>query len=79
MDFGVLVVYAAFLSSVIGIASLRYHLAIPASSTDDTVATLLSLCVLIVLGLSVTLGLGLWFFGPALVSWVQSPTPASYL
>lgn len=78
-DFGVLVVYAAILSSVVGIASLRYHLAVPAADNQETVAALAVICTLITLGLAVVFGLGLWRFGPNLVAWTQSPTLASYL
>jgi O-antigen/teichoic acid export membrane protein len=78
-DFGVLAVYGAILSSLLGIASLRYHQAIPVAATRETVANLLALCLMIVIGLAALLSVGLWLFGATLVDWTRTPALAPHL
>jgi O-antigen/teichoic acid export membrane protein len=78
-DFGLLTVYASILSGVLGIASLRYHVAVPIARDDESTANLVALCVLIVVGMAGLLGAGLWFFGDALVTWTQAEGLLGYL
>lgn len=78
-DFGLLTVYASILSGVLGVATLRYHLAVPIARDEETTANLLVLCVLIVGGMAALLSLGLWLFGDALVTWTQTNDLLGYL
>src|SRR5690606_21592699 len=49
-DFGVLGVYAALLTTITTVASLRYELAIPVSDDEEEAASLLVLCLVAVIG-----------------------------
>jgi O-antigen/teichoic acid export membrane protein len=78
-DFGLLAVYASILSAIIGLAALRYHLAIPVAEDDEMVANLLVLCLLILVGMTAIFGIVLWLVGDTLLGWVQAEELAKYL
>ena len=78
-DFGILAVYVSILSIAATVTSLRYELAIPLSKDDDTAASLVVLSLTIVLGMSVLIGLGIWFLGEWIVTLVNIPALRPYL
>lgn len=78
-DFGMLAVYASILTTVLGVAALRYQLALPIASDDETTVNLLGLCLIVVGGMTVLLAGALWWQGDALVTWTQSQALAAYL
>ena len=66
-NFGVLGVYASFLSLFSGIAGLRYELAIPLPEEDAEALNILVLTFFIVIFSSCLVGLGTWLFGSDIV------------
>ena len=78
-DFGILAVYVSIFAAFLGVASLRYHLAIAVASDDGTVVNLIVLSLSIVIALSVLFGFGLWLAGDALVDRTQTEALTDYL
>lgn len=65
-DFGLLAVYAALLSLFTVIASVRYELAIPLPEDDQTAASVVVLCLLVVLAVTGLSALGVFFAGESI-------------
>ncbi len=78
-DFGILAVYTSILGIVTVVASLRYELAIPLPEDDETAATLLTLSLAIVLGMSLLTGVGVWLLGDWIAMWSNAPALRSYI
>lgn len=78
-DFGVFAVYASLLGVITVIGSMRYELAIPLPSDDQTAANVLVLALLFTMGVSCLSGLAVWALGDRIVSWTKTPTLRPYL
>lgn len=59
-DFGVLAVYSSLLGILSTVAALRYELAIPLPEKDEDAAALVRLSLVIVIGMSLLVGFGVW-------------------
>ena len=73
MELGALAVYAAILSTLVVIASLRYQLAIPLPKEESAAHHLLLLSLLIAIGVSVLTMGALFASKGAVASWTKSP------
>lgn len=78
-DFGVLAVYSSLLGILSTVAALRYELAIPLPEKDEDAAALVVLSLIIVLGMSLLVGLGVWLGGEQVARWVNVETLRPYL
>lgn len=78
-DFGVLTVYVSLLSFLLGIASWRYHMAIPMAETDQGAASLVVLCFALLLGMAAVLAIIVVILGPRIVLWAQAPKLKPFL
>ena len=78
-DFGILVVYVSLLSFLLGIATWRYQMAIPLAKNDLDVASLLTLCMLVLLAMTLLLTTIVMVFGGHIVDWVNAPRLKSFL
>jgi O-antigen/teichoic acid export membrane protein len=78
-DFGVLAVFTAVVSVLVGVTTLRYELAIPLPEDDDTAVSLLALCLFVVLGTSSLAGIVLFAFGGQITEWTNVPELRPYL
>jgi len=78
-DLGVLAVYISILAILVIVASLRYEMAIPLPKEDEIAANLLATCFLIMLGMSLLSGLGVWLLGEQIMRWTHSPALKPYL
>lgn len=78
-DFGLLAVYAALLSILSVIASLRYQLAIPLPERDEEASHLVALSLIIVVAISLLTTLLILFFSKPIVELFRTPALASYL
>jgi len=78
-DFGVLAVYVSIVAILAVIASLRYEIAIPLPEKEEAAVNLTVLSLLIVIGMSLTIGVGMWLFGAPIVTFLQAPSLTRYL
>ncbi|HBT47661.1 MAG TPA: polysaccharide biosynthesis protein [Peptococcaceae bacterium] len=78
-DFGVLAVYSSLLGILSTVAALRYELAIPLPEKDEDAAALVVLSLIIVLGMSLLVGLGVWLGGEQVARWVNAETLRPHL
>ena len=78
-DFGVLAVYSSLLGILSVIASLRYELAIPLPEKEEDATAVTVLSLVIVLGMSFLVGLGVELVGERIVQWVHFPALEPYL
>jgi O-antigen/teichoic acid export membrane protein len=78
-DFGVLVVYVSLLSFLLGVATLRYQMAIPLIRQRAELASLLVLCVVVLLGMTTLVALIALVFGHRIIDWVNAPRLQSFL
>jgi len=78
-SFGILAVYVSLLSFLLGIASWRYHMAIPLAESNQSVASLLVLCFALLLGMALVLVLAIALRGAAIVAWTNTPALAPFL
>jgi O-antigen/teichoic acid export membrane protein len=78
-DFGVLAVYAALLSIVGVIASLRYQLAIPLPEKDEEAANVVALSLMVVLAVSLLTAVIVFFWGHAIAALANTPALAGYM
>jgi O-antigen/teichoic acid export membrane protein len=68
-DFGVVAIYASSLSILLVLSSMRYEWAIPIAKDDESAAHLLCLCLVILVGFSFFMGLGIWLARDQMVHW----------
>ena len=78
-DFGLLAVFVALVSILSVVSSLRFEMAIPLPSDEETATDLLALSLLILTGLSLFAGIGVWTLGDDLAALMQAPALATYL
>lgn len=78
-DFGVLAVYSSLLGILSTVAALRYELAIPLPEKDEDAAALVVLSMIIVFGVSMLVGLGVWLGREQVTRWINVETLKSYL
>lgn len=78
-DFGLLAVYAALLSTLTIIASLRYELAVPIAQNDDEAAHVVILGLLIALVTSFVTLLAIIFFQTQIALMINAPAIANFL
>lgn len=72
-DFGVLSVYVSLLTFLLGISSLRYHLAIPLVSNTNALASLLVFSCLVVCGFVLVVLVGIVFLSEEITRWTNAP------
>jgi O-antigen/teichoic acid export membrane protein len=77
--FGILAVYAALLSVVVVVASLRYEVAIPLPEEQSDAANLLALSLGLVLIISLLATLGIFLAGHVLITALNATALAPYL
>jgi O-antigen/teichoic acid export membrane protein len=78
-DFGLLAVFAALLSIVVVVASLRYELAIPLPHDDREAAALLVLSLLIVFAVAALSAIPILLYRHAITGLLNMPRLADYL
>jgi O-antigen/teichoic acid export membrane protein len=78
-DFGLLAVYASLLGILGVIASLRYELAIPLPEKDEDAASVVVLCLFIVLGMSALSCVAVFFFKESIVRLMNAPGLGDFL
>ena len=78
-DFGVLGVYAALLTTITTVASLRYELAIPVSDDEEAAASLLVLCLVAVIGTAALTWLLVQLAEGWLATWPNGPALGRYI
>lgn len=78
-DFGVLGVYGSILGILVGLASLRYDLAIPLPKDDETAAHLLIVAVFLVVVTSGAVGSAVWVVREPVSRWLDAPALAPLL
>jgi len=78
-EFGSLAVYVSLLTFILGVASLRYNLAVPLAKDDRTLASLLVLCLAVAGGLSLLLAIAVLTNGHRIAEWTSSPALAPLL
>lgn len=78
-EYGVLGVYAAILSIVTVVASLRYQLAIPLPRSDGSAANILALSLICIAGITACTGLLVFLFGDFIILWTNTPVLEPYL
>jgi lipopolysaccharide exporter len=78
-DYGTLAVYAATVTVLLVVASLRYELAIPLPEDDTLAGSLLGLTLLIVAGMTAGLILLVWLAGERFIAAVRVPALRPYL
>lgn len=67
-DFGVLSVYVSLVALAAPFLTLRYALALPIPRANRSALTLLSLCLLLIAGITALLLVVLWIWSPAILS-----------
>jgi len=77
-DFGAVAVFAAVLAMIGVVSSLRYELAIPLPESDSVAASVLWLCVLILLGVSALTAVGVAMFGDVAAALLETPILAEF-
>lgn len=72
-DFGTLSVYVSILTFVLGISTLRYHLAVPLVSAGNALASLLVLNLAILAAMLVGVVIGIQTIGRDVAIWTNTP------
>ena len=72
-QFGSLTVYVSLLTFLLGVATLRYHMAVPLAEDARTLASLLVLCLSVVAGVSILIAIAVATSGGAIASWTSTP------
>jgi O-antigen/teichoic acid export membrane protein len=78
-DFGLLAVYVSLLGILGVIASLRYEMAIPLPENDEDAASVIILCLFIVLGMSALSCVAVFFFKESIVRLMNAPALGDFL
>jgi O-antigen/teichoic acid export membrane protein len=78
-DFGVFSVYASILAMLTVVAALRYELAIPLPDSEDTAASLITLSIMIVIGMSALTFIATNALHDQILEWTNSPSLEPYL
>ncbi|MGH2584925.1 MAG: lipopolysaccharide biosynthesis protein [Dehalococcoidia bacterium] len=78
-DFGVLAVFTSVIYMLAGITALRYQLGIPLPEDDETAASLLVLCLIVVVGTSSLIAIMVWALGAQITQWTNVPELRPYL
>lgn len=78
-DFGVLAVYVSLLSFLLGLATWRYQMAVPLAEDHQSVASLLVLCFLVLVGMTLLIALIVAVFGGTIVEWTNAPLLRPFL
>lgn len=78
-DFGIFTVFAAFISIVGQLATMRYAVTIPLAETEDIADNLIKLCLLITFSLSILFWLSCLFWGDYITIKLAVPQAAKYL
>ena len=78
-DFGVLAVFMSITGLLQVVSSLRYEIAIPLPGDEKNAFVLMVLCFLILIGMTLIIGLGIWLVGEDLIRWTNSQALQGYL
>ena len=78
-DFGVFSVFSSIVSVPMGVASLKYELAIPLAEDDESAANILGLATLLVPATTILIGAILFLVGHRIIEATNTPALARYL
>lgn len=78
-EFGLMAVFISVFAPMAAVACWRYEDAVPLPERDADAANLLALCLVILLGTSLLVGLGVWLLGDEVAEWVHAPQLRPYL
>ncbi len=77
-DYGVLSIFTALVAMLVPVLTLRYGVAIPLPRQDGMAMNLMALSAALMLAMSLTISVGLWAFGPALLRLMSMEALVSY-